>query len=76
MTSLPVSVAQRFSAHPTARHRALVEELARRLHAGENMSLYGPLDTGKSALLRLLGEQMGEEKAVIYVDFADEISEL
>jgi energy-coupling factor transporter ATP-binding protein EcfA2 len=43
------------------------------LYAGENVSLYGPLDTGKSTVLRLLADAIGNEKAVIYVDFVDEM---
>jgi len=73
MKSSPISIRKLFPSHPTAKNKALVQELMRRLHAGGNASLYGPLDTGKSTVLRLLADEIGDEKAVIHVDFADEM---
>jgi len=73
MKSSPASVRKLFSTHPTSKNKALVQELMRRLHAGGNASLYGPPDTGKSTVLRLLANAIGDEKAVIHVDFVDEM---
>lgn len=73
MKSSPVSIRKLFSSHPTAKNKALVQELMRRLHAGGNVSLYGPPDTGKSTVLQLLAGAIGDEKAVIHIDFVDEM---
>jgi energy-coupling factor transporter ATP-binding protein EcfA2 len=73
MKSSLLSVRSVFSTNPTAKNKALTQELMRRLYAGQNVSLYGPLDTGKSTVLRLLADAIGSEKAVIHVDFVDEM---
>jgi hypothetical protein len=73
MNSSEFSIRNLYSSKLTPKNDLLLNELQHRLLTGGNLSIYGPVNTGKSTMLELLAQRNSDNKAVVKLDFLDQM---